>query len=81
MFRFNKTIIREPTVCASRKLQYWRQLNYCRLPDDGFVKPKHLGAFIVNFNVNFNILNQFNCALVGQIKDLILLGFPLLCPG
>jgi len=26
MFRFNKTIIREPTVCTSRKLQYWRQL-------------------------------------------------------
>ena len=28
MFRFNKTIIREPTVCASLKLQYWRQLKY-----------------------------------------------------
>jgi hypothetical protein len=35
------------------------------------VKPKHVGAFIVNLNVNFNILKQFNCALVGQIKDLI----------
>jgi hypothetical protein len=35
------------------------------------VKPKHVGAFIVNFNVNFNILKQFNCALVGRIKDLI----------
>jgi len=43
----------------------------CRLPDDGFVKPKHVGAFIVIFNVNFNILKQFKCALVGQIKDLI----------
>ena len=31
------------------------------------------GAFIVNLNVNFNILKQFNCALVGQIKDLITL--------
>jgi hypothetical protein len=31
--------------------------------------PKQIGAFIVNLNVNFNILNQFNCALVGQIKD------------
>jgi hypothetical protein len=28
MFRLNKTIIREPTVCASLKLQYWRQLQY-----------------------------------------------------
>jgi len=28
MFRFNKNIIREPTVCASLKLQYWRQLKY-----------------------------------------------------
>jgi hypothetical protein len=35
------------------------------------VKPKHVGAFIVNLNVNFNILKQFNFALVGQIKDLI----------
>ena len=30
MFRFNKTIIREPTVCASLKLQYWRQLQILR---------------------------------------------------
>ena len=28
MFRFNKTIIREPTICASLKLQYWRPLKY-----------------------------------------------------
>ena len=42
-----------------------------RLPDDGLVKPKHVGAFIVNLTINFNILKQFNCALVGQIKDLI----------
>jgi hypothetical protein len=34
------------------------------------VKPKHVGAFVVNLNINFNILKQFNCALVGQIKDL-----------
>ena len=27
-FDFTKTIIREPTVCASLKLQYWRQLKY-----------------------------------------------------
>jgi hypothetical protein len=25
----------------------------------------------VIFNANFNILKQFNCTLVGQIKDLI----------
>jgi hypothetical protein len=42
-----------------------------RLPDDGFVKPKHVGAFIVIFNVNFNISKQFKCALIGQRKDLI----------
>jgi len=42
-----------------------------RLPDDGLVKPKHVGAFIVNLNVNFNIVKQFNCALVGRIEDLI----------
>jgi len=35
------------------------------------VKPKHVGPFIVNLNVNFNILKQLNYALVGQIKDLI----------
>jgi len=28
MFRFNKTIIREPTACALLTLQYWRQLKY-----------------------------------------------------
>jgi hypothetical protein len=28
MFRFNKTIIREPMACGSLKLQYWRQLKY-----------------------------------------------------
>ena len=28
MFRFNQTIIREHTVCASLKLQYWRKLKY-----------------------------------------------------
>jgi len=42
-----------------------------RIPDDGLVKQKHVEAFIVNLNVNFNILKKFNCALVGQIKDLI----------
>ena len=43
----------------------------CKLPDDGLVKPKHVGAFIIYFNVNFNILKQINCALVGLIKDWI----------
>jgi hypothetical protein len=41
------------------------------LPGDGLGIPKHVGEFIVNFNVNFNILKQFNCALVGRIRDLI----------
>jgi len=43
----------------------------CKLPDVGLVKPKHVGAFIVYFNVNFNILKQIGCALVGLIKDWI----------
>jgi hypothetical protein len=70
MFRFNKTIIREPTMCASLKLQYWRQLKYFVIELFGRVAAL-CGAFIVIFNVNFNILKQFKCALVGQIKDLI----------
>jgi hypothetical protein len=41
------------------------------LPDDGLVKPNHVGAFVVHFNVNFNILKQINCALFGLIKDWI----------
>jgi len=28
MFQFNQTINTEPTVCASLKLQNWRQLKY-----------------------------------------------------
>jgi len=28
------------------------------LTDDGLVKPKHVGVFIVYFNINFNILKQ-----------------------
>jgi hypothetical protein len=44
---------------------------YCKLSDDGLVKPKRLGALTVNLNVNFDILKQFNCALVRRIKDLI----------
>jgi len=43
----------------------------CKLPDDGLVKPKHVGAFIVYFNVNINILKQIVCALVELIKDWI----------
>jgi hypothetical protein len=41
----------------------------CKLPDDGLVKLKHAGAFIVYFNVNVNTLKQINCALGGLIKD------------
>jgi hypothetical protein len=40
-------------------------------PDDSLVKQKHVGAVIVNLNVNFNILKQLNCTLVGRIQDLI----------
>ena len=55
MFRFNQLFIREPKVCVSLAKH----------------QPKHVEAFIVNLNVNFNILKQLNCALVGRIKDLI----------
>jgi hypothetical protein len=42
----------------------------------GLTKPlsgslKSVGAFIVYFNVNFNILKKIGCALVGLIKDWI----------
>ena len=40
-----------------------------------FVKPKHVGAFIVTFTVNFNISKQFKCALFAQIKDLKFITF------
>ena len=40
-------------------------------PDDGLVKPKHVGALTVYFKLNFNILKQINFALVGLIKDWI----------
>jgi nucleoside phosphorylase len=33
----------------------------------GLTKPKHVGAFIVNFNVHYNILKLFNFALLGRI--------------
>jgi len=45
------------------------------MPDDGLVKPKHVGAFIVYFNVNFNVLEQFKCELYRQIKDFIISKF------
>jgi len=52
-------------------LKYTINAPTCKLPDDDLVKPKHVGAFIVYFNVNVNILKQINCALVGLIKDWI----------
>jgi hypothetical protein len=45
---------------------------------------RNVGSFIVNLNLNCNILKQFNRALVGQIKDLMttfLLGFHVLVIG
>jgi len=41
-------------------------------------KPKHVGAFIVNLNANFNILKQFKREIVVQIKDLIIVHFLVL---
>jgi len=41
----------------------------CKLPNDGLIKPKYVGAFVIYFNVNFNVLKQIYCALVGVIKD------------
>jgi len=32
-------------------------------------KRKHVGTFILYFNVNFNVLKQNYCALVGVIKE------------
>ena len=36
-----------------------------------------MGAFIVIFNVHFNISKQLKCALVGQMNDLIKLKYVL----
>jgi len=33
-------------------------------------KPKHVGAFVIYFNVNFNVLNQIYCALCWSNKRL-----------
>jgi hypothetical protein len=41
-----------------------------RLPDDGFVKPKRVGALIVIFNVNFYILKQFN-PYTANVKNMV----------
>jgi len=32
-------------------------------------KPKHVAEFVIYFIVNFNVLKQINCALVGVTKD------------
>jgi len=67
-----------PYICDISSLGFnWHQ--YCNfneaqtasIPDDSLVKPKNVGAFIVYFNVNFNILKQIGWALVGLIKDWI----------
>jgi len=34
-------------------------------------KPKHVEAFVIYFIVNFNVLKQNYCALVGVIKEWI----------
>jgi hypothetical protein len=52
-------------------LKYTINAVTCKVPDDGLVKPRHVEAFLVYFNVNFNILKQTCCALVGLIKDWI----------
>jgi hypothetical protein len=38
---------------------------------DGLIKPKHVGKFIVYFNVYYNIWNQTGYALVRLIKEWI----------
>jgi hypothetical protein len=48
MFRFNQTIIREPRVCASLKLQYWRQLKYFVIEQFGRVAVYPVGMCIVH---------------------------------
>jgi len=35
-------------------------------------KSKHVGTFVIYFNVNFNVVKQIYCALVGVIKDWIM---------
>jgi hypothetical protein len=31
--------------------------------------PKHVGAFVIYFNVNLNVLKQIFCALVAGLED------------
>jgi len=59
----NETNFTWHQYCNFSEAAHWK------LPDDCLVKPKHVAAFIVHFNVNSNILKQICCALVGVIKD------------
>jgi len=34
-----------------------------------YSEPKHVGAIVIYFNVNFNVLKQNYCALVLTIKE------------
>jgi len=55
MFRFNQTTIREPTVCASLKLQYWRQLKFFVIELFGRV-----AAYYAATRPNSSITKNFN---------------------
>jgi hypothetical protein len=41
------------------------------LPDDGLLKTETCRSICYIFSVNFNVLKQIYCALVGVIKDWI----------
>jgi len=54
MFRYIWTILRELTLSLAKKVTFNQA--HCKLPEDGPDVPKHVGANIRYFNVNFNIL-------------------------
>ena len=53
MFWFNKIIIREPTVCASLKLQYWCQLKYFVIELFGRAATRPNSSITNYFNYSF----------------------------
>jgi hypothetical protein len=58
----------------------WCQLIYfvIKLLDHVATRPNSLFLYVY-FNANFNILKQIGCALVGLIKDWIVLKFNVFC--
>jgi hypothetical protein len=55
MFWFNKTVIRELTVCASLKLQYWRRLKCFIIELFGRVAAPESVVELIGRSLNLNV--------------------------